>query len=101
MISPSKIEISGVSFYILETPTKYNVPYVAHELHKLNVGHLVRVCESFYDASAFESRGIEVHDMYFPAGVDPPKNVIASWNSLVKSVARKVKDEPHKNIAIH
>jgi protein tyrosine phosphatase type 4A len=95
MFKQHKVEFKGISFFIMETPTRVTAKIVARQLAKLEVRCLVRVCESLYDASLFESNGIKVIDCSFPAGSDPPTNVVESWNRVVK------RTEPPVKIAVH
>jgi len=56
------------------------------------VTDVVRVCEATYPASGLESAGISLHELPYPDGHSPPKEILDKWLKLVNE--RFIKSPP-------
>jgi len=52
-------------------------------MRKHSVTALVRVCEPTYQTGELQNAGIAVHNMEYPDGHSPPKEVIDEWLKVV------------------
>jgi len=53
-----------------------------------NVKVLVRLCDVSYDDNLIKKAGIEVKELTFPDGKNPPKAVVNEWLALVRSFSK-------------
>ncbi|KAI9595407.1 protein-tyrosine phosphatase-like protein [Syncephalis fuscata] len=68
LATPALIEFGDLRFYIVDCPTESTLPIYLRKFMELNVNHVVRVCDSTYNARRLESAGIHVHDWAFEDG---------------------------------
>ncbi len=94
---PSIIETDNFKFVIFDAPNDDNVELYIRELRRLGVQHVVRACESTYDASRMTEAGISVTDVVFKDGNFPPKSVVKSWLKTVTSI----KNQGSNTIGVH
>lgn len=83
---PTLIEHGPLRFLLSGTPSGDTLPDYANVLLKHNVKHVVRVCEATYDADQLRAHGFHVHDLPFPDGDAPPKDVVRQWLALLDTV---------------
>jgi len=95
---PSLVESSNYRFLIFDAPNDDNLPVYIAELKKHNVHHLVRACDPTYSVDPLRAIGISVHEMPFPDGGVPPKNVVDKWLSLLETVC---KEDEIETIGVH
>lgn len=70
-------------FLIMDAPRQNNLHLYVKECRKHHVTDVVRVCEATYPASAMESAGISLHELPYPDGHSPPKEILDKWLKLV------------------
>ena len=80
-ILPNQIlAMSSPSSYAMDSclrPREY-VPY----FRKMKVGTIVRLNERMYNHSEFENNGVDVVEMEYPDGSNPPDHIIAQFIQL-------------------
>ena len=74
---------SLIRFLIMDAPHQANLNLYIRECRRHQVTDLVRVCEPTYVAAGLEAAGISLHEMPYPDGHSPPKEVLDRWLSLV------------------
>jgi len=70
-------------FLIMDAPRESNLHLYIKECRKHHVTDIVRVCESTYPATPLECAGISLHELPYPDGHSPPKDVLDKWLRLV------------------
>mmetsp|Transcript_15544 Transcript_15544/g.18439 ORF Transcript_15544/g.18439 Transcript_15544/m.18439 type:complete len:217 (+) Transcript_15544:594-1244(+) len=70
-------------FLIMDAPRESNLHLYIKECRKHHVTDVVRVCEPTYPATGLESAGISLHELPYPDGHSPPKDVLDKWLRLV------------------
>lgn len=81
---PTLIEVGPkLRFLIMDAPRQGNLHLYIKEMRKHSVTALVRVCEPTYQTGELQNAGIAVHNMEYPDGHSPPKEVIDEWLKVV------------------
>lgn len=81
---PTLIEVGPkLRFLIMDAPRQGNLHLYIKEMRKHSVTALVRVCEPTYQTGELQNAGIAVHNMEYPDGHSPPKEVIEEWLKVV------------------
>lgn len=80
---PTLMEVKNMRFLIMDAPRQNNLHLYIKEMRKNSVTAVVRACEPTYQSAELESAGISLHDMEYPDGHSPPKEVIEEWCKLV------------------
>jgi len=81
---PSVIKEGSMRFLVMDAPRQSNLHLYIRECRKQGVTDLVRVCEPTYNgATDLANAGISLHEMAYPDGTSPPKEVIDGWLDLV------------------
>lgn len=93
----SLVEFNGKRFLIFDAPNDDNLPMYIREFKKHNVIQVVRVCDPTYSRVPLESESINLTDLAFPDGEAPPKHVVETWLSIVKTVSKN----PNACIGVH
>jgi len=89
-------------FLIMDAPKQSNLHIYIKEMRKQSVTDVVRVCEPTYIASELTTAGIELHEMEYPDGTSPPKEIIERWLALVdKTFFHTVAEGSTPCIAVH
>jgi len=82
-LTVSAVNGSPMRFLIMDAPHQSNLHLYIRECRRHQVTDLVRVCEPTYVANGLEAAGITLHEMPYPDGHSPPKEVLDRWLSLV------------------
>ena len=99
---PTLIEVKQMSFLIMDAPRQSTIHLYIKEMRKHSVCDVVRVCEPTYSRTELDAAGIGLHDMEYPDGHSPPKEVIDQWLKLVeKTFYSGDSSGPKKTIAVH
>lgn len=81
---PSVIARGSMRFLVMDAPRQSNLYLYIRECRKHGVTDLVRVCEPTYDGEVdLNNAGIELHEMEYPDGTSPSKEVLERWLDLV------------------
>lgn len=81
---PTLLEVGPkLRFLIMDAPRQGNLHLYIKEMRKHSVTDLVRVCEPTYQTGELQNAGIAVHNMEYPDGHSPPKDVIDEWLKVV------------------
>jgi len=72
-----------MKFLIMDAPRQSNLHLYIKEMRKHSVTSVVRVCEPTYQGAELQTAGISLHEMEYPDGHSPPKDVIEKWLQLV------------------
>lgn len=92
-------------FLIMDAPRQGNLHHYIKEMRKHSVTDLVRVCEPTYQTGELQTAGITPHNMEYPDGHSPPKDVIDAWLKVVDHVFYDNAAEHHEKtrpcIAVH
>lgn len=80
---PSVIKQGSMRFLVMDAPRQSNLHLYIRECRKQGVTDLVRVCEPTYNGVELQKAGITLHEMAYPDGTSPPKEVIDGWLDLV------------------
>jgi protein tyrosine phosphatase type 4A len=84
---PTLLEVGPkLRFLIMDAPRQGNLHLYIKEMRKHSVTDLVRVCEPTYQTGELQNAGISVHNMEYPDGHSPPKDVIDEWLKVVDKV---------------
>jgi len=84
---PTLLEVGPkLRFLIMDAPRQGNLHLYIKEMRKHSVTDLVRVCEPTYQTGELQNAGIAVHNMEYPDGHSPPKEVIDEWLKVVEKV---------------
>jgi len=73
-------------FLIMDAPRQSNLHLYIKECRKHHVTDVVRVCDPTYPANGLESAGISLHELPYPDGHSPPKDVLDKWLTLVDEI---------------
>jgi protein tyrosine phosphatase type 4A len=102
---PTLMEVKPMRFLIMDAPRQGNLHLYIKEMRKHSVTDVVRVCEPTYQGAELQTAGIGLHDMEFPDGHSPPKELIDQWLQLVEKVfySDDTGSNPNQNncIAVH
>ena len=94
----TQIEYKGYKFLIADMPSEGTMRQYIKELKHHNVTALVRVCRAAYDLKEIQKKCIDVHNLIFDDGGNPPKLIMKQWFQLVK---RHHKLSPENCVAVH
>jgi len=84
---PTLLEVGPkLRFLIMDAPRQGNLHLYIKEMRNHSVTDLVRVCEPTYQTGELQNAGISVHNMEYPDGHSPPKDVIDEWLKVVDKV---------------
>jgi len=84
---PTLLEVGPkLRFLIMDAPRQGNLHLYIKEMRKHSVTDLVRVCEPTYQTGELQNAGIAAHNMEYPDGHSPPKDVIDEWLRIVDRV---------------
>jgi protein tyrosine phosphatase type IVA len=81
---PTLIEAQKMKFLIMDAPRQGNLHVYIKEMSKYGVAAVVRVCEPTYQGAELQTAGISLHEMEYPDGHSPPKEIIDRWLQLVE-----------------
>jgi protein tyrosine phosphatase type 4A len=100
---PTLLEVKQMRFLIMDAPRQGNLHLYIKEMRKHSVTDLVRVCEPTYQVSELKTAGIAMHDMEYPDGHSPPREVIDQWLQVVEKVfySEQAKQNDGTCIAVH
>lgn len=92
---PTLLEVGQkLRFLIMDAPRQGNLHLYIKEMRKHSVTDLVRVCEPTYQTGELQNAGIAVHNMEYPDGHSPPKDVIDEWLKVVEKAFYDKSSEP-------
>jgi len=84
---PTLLEVGPkLRFLIMDAPRQGNLHLYIKEMRNHSVTDLVRVCEPTYQTGELQNAGISVHNMEYPDGHSPPKDIIDEWLKVVDKV---------------
>ena len=100
---PTLIQVKQMTFLIMDAPRQSTIHLYIKEMRKHSVTDVVRVCEPTYQQAELDAAGIGLHDMEYPDGHSPPKEVIDQWLKLVDKTfyGSDASSPPNKAIAVH
>ena len=98
---PTLMEVGKMRFLIMDAPRQGNLHLYIKEMRKNSVSAVVRVCEPTYQSAELESAGISLHDMEYPDGHSPPKEIIDDWLQLVDKTFFGATAQEGTCIAVH
>lgn len=81
---PTLISVPPLRFLIMDAPRQSNLHLYIRECRRHGVTDVVRVCEPTYLAGELEAAGIGLHEMAYPDGTSPPREVLDLWLALVE-----------------
>merc|ERR1719231_555038 len=85
----------------MDAPKESNLHLYLKECKNRNVTDIVRISEPSYSAKDVQASGVNLHEMFYPDGSSPPKDLIDRWVSLVSATFGDGKQDPLPCIAIH
>lgn len=80
------IMVGKHKFLIMDAPSAENLTQYIHEMLQHGVTDLVHTCELTYSEEPLIKAGVNCHDLAFPDGDPPPKNILIKWLQLVDEV---------------
>jgi len=81
---PSVIDEGSMRFLVMDAPRQSNLHLYINECIKQGVTDLARVCEPTYSGEIdLANAGINLHELAYPDGTSPPKEVLEQWLDLV------------------
>lgn len=80
----SFVEWKGLKFLIMDAPSPSNLDIYIKEMKNWGVKEMVRLCDLTYDANEVRKSQINLHELVFPDGDNPPEHVIERWLELVQ-----------------
>jgi len=81
---PSVIGKEPMRFLVMDAPRQSNLHLYIRECRKQGVTDLVRVCEPTYNGEVdLANAGIQLHELEYPDGTSPPKDILDRWLELV------------------
>lgn len=90
----------SISNLLNTQPTDTNLDAYIKEMKSHKVCDLARACECHYSSERVQQSGVRVHDIPFPDGDPPPKEVIQRWMMICRDAFAK--GNPLDNcIAVH
>eukprot|EP00934_Nitzschia_sp_Nitz4_P003066 Nitzschia sp. Nitz4//scaffold36_size144017//63176//63700//NITZ4_003090-RA/size144017-processed-gene-0.44-mRNA-1//1//CDS//3329549468//3056//frame0 len=100
---PTIISAPFMKFLIMDAPRQGNLHLYIKEMRKHGVTDVVRVCEPTYQGQELQAAGIQLHEMEYPDGHSPPKDVMDQWLSLVDKTffSANSSSNPTNCIAVH
>ena len=99
---PTLIEVKPMRFLIMDAPRQGNLHLYIKEMRNQSVTEVVRVCEPTYHGAELQTAGICLHEMEYPDGHSPPKDLIDRWLQLVeKTFYSGTPDDANRCIAVH
>lgn len=104
---PSLVTKGSMRFLVMDAPRQSNLHLYIRECRKQGVTDIVRVCEPTYNGEAeLAKAGISLHEMAYPDGTIPPKEVIDQWLDLVhqrffQRQGDQLPDSATPTIAVH
>lgn len=92
---PTLLEVgTKLRFLIMDAPRQGNLHLYIKEMRKHSVTDVVRVCEPTYQTGELQNAGIAAHNMEYPDGHSPPKDVIDQWLKVVEKAFYGSPSEP-------
>lgn len=85
---PTLLDYDRLRFLITGSPDDSSVAATLRHFQAQNVGCVVRACEPAYSDDVLISAGINCHDLAFPDGACPSKDLIARWFTIVDEHAK-------------
>lgn len=79
----SFVEWNGLKFLIMDAPSPSNLDIYIKEMRNWGVKEMVRLCDSTYSADEIRRASINLHELVFPDGDNPPEHIIEKWLELV------------------
>lgn len=99
---PTPISVPPMRFLIMDTPRQANLHLYIKEMKKHAVCDVVRVCEPTYQRGELDSAGMGLHEMEYPDGHAPSRELIDKWLRLVEETFYKEESATtNKCIAVH
>jgi protein tyrosine phosphatase type 4A len=99
---PTLVEVKTMRFLIMDAPRQGNLHLYIREMRNHSVTDVVRVCEQTYQGAELQTAGIELHEMEYPDGHSPPKEIIEQWLKVVeKTFFLGSQDSTKSCIAVH
>ncbi|KAI9295995.1 phosphatases II [Neoconidiobolus thromboides FSU 785] len=97
---PTFVEKNGLKFLIFDAPSAQTLPLYLKEFKKYHVTDVVRVCDPTYPIEPLEKEHIKVHELSFPDGKAPPKNIVNEWLEIVQKCFQDTKEDK-PTIGVH
>jgi protein tyrosine phosphatase type 4A len=99
---PTLVEVKTMRFLIMDAPRQGNLHLYIKEMRNHSVTDVVRVCEPTYQGAELQTAGIALHEMEYPDGHSPPKEIIEQWLKVVeKTFFLGSQDSTKSCIAVH
>lgn len=99
---PTLMNVQKMRFLIMDAPRQANLHLYIKEMRKHSVTDVVRVCEPTYQGAELSAAGITLHEMEYPDGHSPPKEIIDQWLQLVdKTFYSSMPSDSGACIAVH
>lgn len=91
---PSLVAKGRMRFLVMDAPRQSNLHLYIRECRKQGVTDIVRVCEPTYNGEVdLANAGITLHEMAYPDGTSPPKEILDRWLDLIQQ--RFIKENKH------
>lgn len=78
------IKLNGLKVFISESPSNCTIGRFINELRTRGIKHVVRLCGQTYDPSPLVDSNIIFHDLFYPNGSIPTKELLTTWNNIIK-----------------
>ena len=98
---PTLMNVQKMRFLIMDAPRQANLHLYIKEMRKHSVTDVVRVCEPTYQGAELKAAGINLHEMEYPDGHSPPKDVIDQWLQLVDKTFYSSTPSDSVCVAVH
>jgi len=89
----SLIEYKDYGLLVFDAPTDENLAQYISVLTSHNVRNVVRACDPTYSTEPLRTSNIAVHEMPFPDGGVPSRDLIDKWLSLLRNTFTLVTKE--------
>ena len=98
--SNSKVSYKNKHFLIMSAPDDNTINTALQDMKDNNVKILVRTCEPTYTETLINDHKIDVVNLAFPDGQNPPQAIIKQWTNLIK-IHFKQEENKDTRIGIH
>lgn len=98
---PTLMNVQKMRFLIMDAPRQANLHLYIKEMRKHSVTDVVRVCEPTYQGAELKAAGINLHEMEYPDGHSPPKEVIDQWLQLIDKTFYSSTPSDSVCVAVH
>ncbi len=93
--NPALVDFKHLHFLIMAAPDPTSVKYSIDLLKQHKVTKLVRLCQCNYNNNEFSTAGIDIEDLPFSDGKNPPSDVLKRWIELVNTFNFEPSIIPH------